>query len=292
MGADAGVATGYRLEVKGLGFWYGHHHGRGGYAAGGPGGLADGGADVTRCCSAPRVLDGVGFGIADGSVTTVLGANGSGKSTLFHLMSKNLPVKEGEILFDGADIRKIGLRDYARKVSIVHQSNPTFGDVTVETLVSYGRTPFLSFFERPGDEDERLIERAMEIADVAAFRGRKLASLSGGQRQRVWIAMALAQNTGTMLLDEPTTWLDIKYQVEILRLIRRLNEEYGVTIVMVLHDINQAIRYSDEIIGLKDGRVAARGAPEDVVTPDFIEEIYGVRLDMPETEGGRFVLQV
>ncbi|MDR1042666.1 MAG: ABC transporter ATP-binding protein, partial [Clostridiales Family XIII bacterium] len=106
------------------------------------------------------------------------------------------------------------------------------------------------------------------------------------------IAMALAQDTETMLLDEPTTWLDIKYQVEILRLIRRLNEEYGVTIVMVLHDINQAMRYSDEIIGLKDGRVAARGAPDDVVTPDFIEEIYGVRLDMPETAGGRFVLQV
>ncbi|MDR1217545.1 MAG: ABC transporter ATP-binding protein, partial [Oscillospiraceae bacterium] len=220
------------------------------------------------------------------------GANGSGKSTLFHLMSKNLPVKEGGIFFEGADIRKIGLRDYARKVSIVHQANPTFGDVTVETLVSYGRTPFLSLFERAGDEDVRIVERAMDIADVADFRDRKLSSLSGGQRQRVWIAMALAQDTETMLLDEPTTWLDIKYQIEILRLIRRLNEEYGVTIVMVLHDINQAMRYSDEIIGLKEGRVAARGAPEDIVTPDFIEEIYGVRLDMPETAGGRFVLQV
>ncbi|MDR1293316.1 MAG: ABC transporter ATP-binding protein [Clostridiales Family XIII bacterium] len=291
------MAREFRLEVKGLSFWYGHHHGRGHEPTGRSGSgastaSADRGRHAAHATPAPLVLDDVGFGIRAGTVTTVLGANGSGKSTLFHLMSKNLPVKDGGIFFEGTDIRKIGLRDYARKLSIVHQANPTFGDVTVETLVSYGRTPFLSFFEKAGDEDGRIIERAMDIADVADFRDRKLSSLSGGQRQRVWIAMALAQDTDTMLLDEPTTWLDIKYQVEILRLIRRLNEEYGVTIVMVLHDINQAMRYSDEIIGLKDGRVAARGAPEDVVTPDFIEEIYGVRLDMPETAGGRFVLQL
>jgi iron complex transport system ATP-binding protein len=276
-GSAPGGEGEFLLETRSLSFWYGHHHGR----AGGAG-----------ASGAPRVLDGVSFGIRAGAVTTVLGANGSGKSTLFHLMSKNLPVKEGGIFFGGTDIRDISLRDYARKVSIVHQANPTFGDVTVEALVSYGRTPFLPFFGRPGDEDERLVERAMDVADVAGFRSRKLSSLSGGQRQRAWIAIALAQNTGMILLDEPTTWLDIKYQVGILRLIRRLNEEYGVTIAMVLQDINQAIRYSDEIVGLKDGRVAARGAPEDVVTPSFIEEIYGVRLDMPEAGGRRFVLQV
>jgi iron complex transport system ATP-binding protein len=267
------------IEVSNLSFRYGHHHGRG------PG-------DVHGHAVAPLVLDDVSFGIRRGAVTTVLGANGSGKTTLFHLLSKNLPIREGSIEFEGEDIRNIGLREYARKVSIVQQANPSFSDVTVETLVSYGRTPFLSMFERPGEEDGRVIERAMDIADVSDFRERKLSSLSGGQRQRAWIAMALAQDTGTILLDEPTTWLDVRYQVETLRLIRRLNEEYGATIVMVLHDVNQAMRYSDWIIGLKDGRVAAVGSPGEVVTPDFIELIYGVRLDMPEADGMKFVLQV
>jgi iron complex transport system ATP-binding protein len=162
----------------------------------------------------------------------------------------------------------------------------------VEKLVGYGRTPFLSFLKRPGDEDERLVNRAMEITDVAKYRDVAVANLSGGQRQRVWIAMALAQNTELLLLDEPTTYLDIRYQVQVLNLIRRLNREFGITIVMVLHDVNQALTYSDEVIGLKDGRIAAYGRAEEVVTPDLLEEIYGIRLEVIESEGRRFVLQV
>jgi len=254
----------YVIEIKDLSFAYGHpRHGHGG-------------------ADAPRVLDGVNLSIPRGKVTTVLGANGSGKSTLFHLIGKNLHVRQGEILFDGEDIRNIRLKDYARRVSIVHQANNAFGDVTVEALASYGRTPFLSFFERLGAEDQRIIERAMEIADVTKFRDRKLATLSGGQRQRAWIAMALAQDTDTMLLDEPTTWLDVRYQVQILRLVRRLNREFGTTVVMVLHDMNQAVQYSDEIVGLKDGKICGHGRPEEIVTEDFIEEVYGIRLARKE----------
>lgn len=241
---------------------------------------------------ANRVLEDVSFTIAEGKVTTILGANGSGKSTLFYLMTKNLAAEGGEILLDGKNIDGIRLRDFARRVSMVGQTNTVPGDVSAERLVSYGRTPFLGFMQRPGAEDERLIDRAMEIMDVAQYREKAVSTLSGGQRQRVWIAMALAQNTKLLLLDEPTTYLDIRYQIEILRMIRKLNREFGITVVMVLHDMNQAIRYSDEILGLKDGRVAARGRPQEIFTPELIEDIYGVRLETINKGEEIFVLQV
>ena len=239
-----------------------------------------------------RVLEDVSFTVPEGKVTTVLGSNGSGKSTLFYLMTKNLPMQGGEILMGGQSIREIRLKDFAKRVAIVNQSNTVSGDITVEKLVGYGRTPFLSFMQRMGDEDERLVDWAMEITDVRKYRDKAVSKLSGGQRQRVWIAMALAQNTKLLLLDEPTTYLDIRYQVQILKLVRRLNKEFGITIVMVLHDMNQAIHYSDEIVGLKDGFIVAQGAPEDIVTPDRIEEIYGIRLDVVQADSKRFVLQV
>jgi iron complex transport system ATP-binding protein len=251
------------MEIKNLSFAYGDH----------------------------LVLDGVSFSVPRGKVTTVLGSNGSGKSTLFCLMTKNLNAQGGDILLEGKRITDIPLKEYARQVSIVNQTNSVSGDVTVERLVSYGRTPFLSFLKRPGEEDERLVDWAMEITDVAKYRSHAVAKLSGGQRQRVWIAMALAQNTGLLLLDEPTTYLDIRYQVQILNLIRRLNSEFGITIVMVLHDVNQALAYSDEVIGLKDGRIAAFGEAAAVVTPELLEEIYGIRLEVVESGGRRFVLQ-
>ena len=237
-----------------------------------------------------EVLKDISFAMKEGSVTTILGANGSGKSTLFYLMTKNLPLITGEILLEGKDIKRLKLKEFAKKVAIVNQTNSIQGDIQVEKLVGYGRTPFLSFLESKRTEDERLIDWAMEITNVKKYRGKPLSSLSGGQRQRVWIAMALAQNTKILLLDEPTTYLDIRYQLEILDLIRRLNREFGITILMVLHDVNQAIRYSDEVIGLKDGRIVAQGVPREVVSPEFMEEIYGVRLDVAYIEKRMYVL--
>lgn len=145
--------------------------------------------------------------------------------------------------------------------------------------------------QRMTKEDERLVNWVMEITDVKKHENKAVSKLWGGQRQRVWIAMTLAQNTKLLLLDEPTTYLDIKYQVQILKLVRRLNTEFGITIMMVLHDISQAIHYSDEILCLKDGRIVEQGVPEQIVTPDLIEEIYRIRLKVAQDRDIRFVLK-
>lgn len=172
-----------------------------------------------------------------------MGANGCGKSTLFSLMTKNLDPAKGKVLLGGKNIARLRLNEFARKVAIVHQYNTAADDITVERLVSFGRTPHLGMMGIRGEEDERYVNWAMEVTNVSQFRERELSRLSGGQRQRVWIAMALAQGTEILFLDEPTTYLDIRYQIEILELVRKLNREFGMTIVMVLHDINQSIYF-------------------------------------------------
>lgn len=174
----------------------------------------------------------------------------------------------------------------------MHQYNTSADDITVERLVSFGRTPHMKMMQARSQEDEEKIRWAMEVTNVETYRDREVGRLSGGQRQRVWIAMALAQSTKILFLDEPTTYLDIRYQIEILELVQRLNREYGITIIMVLHDINQAIHYSDRIIGLKDGRVAAWGASGEIITPECIRELYGISLDVTNVEGKKFVLTV
>ena len=158
--------------------------------------------------------------------------------------------------------------------------------------VSFGRTPHMKMMQGHSDEDEKLIRWAMEVTNVLKYRDREVSRLSGGQRQRVWIAMALAQNTKILFLDEPTTYLDIRYQIEILELVKKLNREYGITIIMVLHDINQAIHFSDRIIGLKDGQVAVHGVPDEVITEKCIRDLYGISLGVTVIEGKKFVLTV
>lgn len=239
-----------------------------------------------------KVLKGISFTIEGGKITTIMGANGCGKSTLFNLMTKNLYPRKGNIFLHGRNIQNFGLEDFAKRVSIVHQYNSSADDITVERLVSFGRTPHMKMMQGRSDEDEKLIEWAMEVTNVEKYRDREVSRLSGGQRQRVWIAMALAQNTKILFLDEPTTYLDIRYQIEILELVKKLNEEYGITIIMVLHDINQAIHFSDRIIGLKDGQVAAQGSPAEVVTPECIRTLYGISLGVTIIEGKKFVLTV
>lgn len=239
-----------------------------------------------------KVLKGTSFTIEEGKITTIMGANGCGKSTLFNLMTKNLYPRKGNIFLHGKNIQNLGLKDFARRVSIVHQYNSSADDITVERLVSFGRTPHMKMMQGYSDEDEKLIQWAMEVTNVLKYRDREVSRLSGGQRQRVWIAMALAQNTKILFLDEPTTYLDIRYQIEILELVKKLNREYGITIIMVLHDINQAIHFSDRIIGLKDGQVTAQGAPDAVITEECIRELYGISLGVTTIEGKKFVLTV
>lgn len=239
-----------------------------------------------------KVLRDVSFKIKGGDITTIMGANGCGKSTLFSLMTKNLYPRKGNIFLSGKNIQNLGLKDFAKKVSIVHQYNTSSDDITVERLVSFGRTPHMKMMQAKSQEDEERVQWAMEVTNIEKYRNREIARLSGGQRQRVWIAMALAQNTGILFLDEPTTYLDIRYQIEILELIRRLNEEYGITIIMVLHDINQAIHFSHQVIGLKDGAVSFQGDPQEVIDPDSIRDLYGIHLEVTEIQGKKFVLTV
>lgn len=239
-----------------------------------------------------KVLRDVSFKIEGGNITTIMGANGCGKSTLFSLMTKNLYPRKGNIFLSGKNIQNLSLKEFARKVSIVHQYNTSSDDITVERLVSFGRTPHMKMMQARTQEDEELIQWAMEVTNVEKYKSREVSRLSGGQRQRVWIAMALAQNTKILFLDEPTTYLDIRYQIEILELIQKLNEEYGITIIMVLHDINQAIHFSQEVIGLKDGMVSFQGNPQEVINREGICDLYGIDLDVREIEGKKFVLTV
>lgn len=239
-----------------------------------------------------KVLKNASFKIEEGKITTIMGANGCGKSTLFNLMTKNLYPGKGNIFLQGKNIQNLSFKEFARKVSIVHQYNSSADDITVEQLIAFGRTPYRKIMQNRSDEDERFIEWAMEVTDVEKYRQTEMSRLSGGQRQRVWIAMALAQNTKILFLDEPTTYLDIRYQIDILELVKKLNTEYRITIIMVLHDINQAIRFSDRIIGLKDGCVVVQGNPEEVVDEECIKQLYGISLGVTTIDGQKFVVTV
>ncbi|MDR2106707.1 MAG: ABC transporter ATP-binding protein [Coriobacteriales bacterium] len=235
---------------------------------------------------AHEVLRNVSFEVAPGKVTTVLGANGSGKTTLFYLMTKNLIPQAGRIQLDGTDIGRLRFKDFARRVALVNQMHRLGADMTVKQLVALGRTPYQGFLQNGTDADERMVSWALEVSATSEYRDEPLSSLSGGQQQLVWVAMALAQDTPLLFLDEPTTYLDVRYQLQILEMVRCLSEEYSKTVVMVLHDINQAVHYSDVLIGLKDGELIATGPAANLLTPELIEDLYGVRLDSIQ-RGGR-----
>lgn len=239
------------------------------------------------------VLDGLNIEFPEGKITTLMGANGCGKSTLFKLCTKNLKPLSGNVEFNGRDISQMKFRDFAKNVAIVHQYNTAPVDITVEKLVSYGRNPYMKFrMSTDTKADDEKIKWALEITGTYKYKDKPVAELSGGQKQRVWIAMALAQDTKLLFLDEPTTYLDIRYQLQILKLIRRLNREFGITIIMVLHDINQSLYYSDEIAAMKDGKILAQGEPEKIITSELLDSIYGVKLNVTKVDDKPFVLTV
>ena len=240
-----------------------------------------------------QVLNGLDFSLHEGRITTLIGANGCGKSTLFNLMTKNLKPDQGEVFLREENIANLRLKDFAREAAIVHQYNAAPPDLTVEKLVSYGRTPYHTMgLSSDPQKDEEKIQWALEITHTSKHKDKPVTELSGGQKQRVWIAMALAQDTKVLFLDEPTTYLDVRYQLQILKLIQKLNREYGITIVMVLHDINQSLYYSDEIVAMKDGRMIAHGLPEEIITKELVQEVYGVDLTIQSVDGKPFVIPV
>lgn len=229
-------------------------------------------------------LDDVSTSISKGKVTTIIGPNGCGKSTLLSVLSRSNMPKSGTTSLENRDLVMFKPKEFAKKLAIVYQQNEVPKDLTIEKLVSFGRLPHKTLLQRNQDEDQKAIDWALSVTNLTDKRHKDLEALSGGERQRVWIAMALAQQSEILCLDEPTTYLDIYYQIELLELVKSLNEDYGLTIVMVLHDINQAIRYSDEIIMMKNGRIIAEGSPREVITKDVIKEVYGVNAVFKEDD--------
>ncbi|SPE57476.1 putative siderophore transport system ATP-binding protein YusV [Streptomyces netropsis] len=222
------------------------------------------------------VVDTLDLDVPDGEVTVVVGPNACGKSTLLRALGRLLKPKGGSVLLDGEELARIPTRRIAQSLGLLPQTPVAPEAITVADLVARGRQPHQRWWQQWSETDERAVTDAMARTDVSALAERAVDELSGGQRQRVWIAMALAQETDLLLLDEPTTYLDIAHQVEVLDLVRQLNHERGRTVVAVLHDLNQAARYADHLVAMKAGRVIARGRPSEIVTAELVREVFGL----------------
>ncbi|EOI5729212.1 iron-enterobactin ABC transporter ATP-binding protein [Cronobacter malonaticus] len=224
-----------------------------------------------------RVADGLNVAIPDGKFTAIIGPNGCGKSTLLRTLSRLMKPLGGQVRLDGQAIQHFATKEVARRIGLLAQNASAPGDITVAELVARGRYPHQPLFTRWREEDERAVQKAMAATGVTALADQSVDTLSGGQRQRAWIAMVLAQETSILLLDEPTTWLDISHQIDLLELLCTLNREQGYTLAAVLHDLNQACRYANHLIALRDGKIIAEGAPSEIVDAALIEAIYGLR---------------
>jgi iron complex transport system ATP-binding protein len=209
-------------------------------------------------------------------ITVLVGANGCGKSTLLKGLARLLKPSSGAVYLDGTAIAKLPTKTVAQQLGMLPQSPMAPEGLTVRELIAQGRYPHQSWLQQWSAEDERFVEDALSMTDMAEFGDRPLDSLSGGQRQRAWIAMALAQHTEILLLDEPTTFLDLAHQIEVLDLLHELNQAQGRTIVMVLHDLNQACRYADHLVMMRQGTIFAQGAPVEVMTEDRVREVFGL----------------
>ncbi|GGV67225.1 ABC transporter [Streptomyces thermoviolaceus subsp. thermoviolaceus] len=242
--------------------------------------------NVTLAYEQRIIAEQLSVEIPDHSFTVIVGPNACGKSTLLRALSRMLKPTEGRVLLDGQVIQSLPAKQVARTLGLLPQSSVAPDGITVGDLVSRGRYPHQGLLRQWSAEDERVVREAMEQTGVAELAGRYVDELSGGQRQRVWIAMALAQQTPLLLLDEPTTYLDIQHQIDILDLCAELHEEQGRTLVAVLHDLNHAARYATHLIALRDGKVVAEGAPNDIVTAELVEEVFHLRcqvIEDPET---------
>ena len=246
------------------------------------------GAALTLAYDGRTVVHDAGIELRAGTVVALVGPNGSGKSTLLRCLARLHKPDHGTVRLDAEqDALALRPRDFARRVTLLTQSHPTPGGVLVRDVVAYGRHPYRGRFGAGDADGPDVVARAMGLSGVAAMADRPVDELSGGELQRVWLATCLAQDTGVVLLDEPTTFLDLRYQVEILDIVRELADDHGVAVGVVLHDLDQAAAVADHVVLLHGGVVRAAGRPAEVLTTDLLTDVYGLRIDVHVDEAGR-----
>ena len=243
-------------------------------------------ADAIRVAYDDRVIiDSLSTAIPEGNITTIIGSNGCGKSTLLKALTRILPVQAGAVYLDGLAIAQLPTKEVARKLALLPQVLEATEGISVYELVSYGRFPHQNGLGYLSDLDREKINWALEVTQTTAYARLPVDDLSGGQRQRVWIAMALAQDTDTIFLDEPTTYLDLNHQLEVLELLRDLNQTRQKTIVMVLHDVNLSARFSDYMIAMKEGEIRHHGPVSDIMTADILRDIFQIESQLLQAPG-------
>ncbi|WP_371348217.1 ATP-binding cassette domain-containing protein [Ancylobacter sp. IITR112] len=235
------------------------------------------------------LLEPLTLTLPKGSLIGLIGHNGSGKSTLLKILARQHPAGAGEVRFDGRPLGAWKDRSFARKLAYLPQATPPTGGLLVRELVALGRYPWHGALGRFTETDRAKVEEAIELTGIGPFADRLVDTLSGGERQRAWLAMLVAQDAECLLLDEPTSALDIAHQLEVLALVRDLSHAKALSVIAVLHDINMAARFCDEILALSGGRLVARGAPDDIVTPSQLQTIYGLRMEVLNRAGGGLI---
>ncbi|MDY5974620.1 ABC transporter ATP-binding protein [Streptococcus pluranimalium] len=228
------------------------------------------------------IIEHLSLDVPQGAITTIIGANGCGKSTLLKALTRIHKVEKGAIYLDGQSIANLPTKQVAQKIALLPQVLEATEGISVYELISYGRYPHQKYLGSLTAYDRSRIHWAMEVTNTIGLANNDVDTLSGGQKQRVWIAMALAQDTDTIFLDEPTTYLDLNHQLEVLELLKRLNQENGKTIVMVLHDLNLSARFSDQLIAMKDGDIQYQGAVSDILTVSNLETIFNIKAHLVE----------
>ncbi|RKN84953.1 ABC transporter ATP-binding protein [Paenibacillus ginsengarvi] len=234
------------------------------------------------------IVDQLDLSIPEGRITALVGANGSGKSTILKTMARIMKPQKGGVFLDGKSIHQMQTKEVAKQLAILPQNPVAPEGLTVSELVAFGRFPHQRGFGSLGKEDKEMVAWALDVTGMTDFADRPIEQMSGGQRQRAWIAMALAQGTDILFLDEPTTFLDMAHQLEVLKLLERLNREEGRTIVMVVHDLNHATGYAHHIVAIKRGQVIYEGSPSEVVHPEMLHEVFAIRADViPDPRTGK-----